>query len=93
MRDGPYHYRYSGAAAEEGCFPLACSFWMIEARALLGEREAARAHFDELVAALDRGVGVYSEMVDPVDGSYLGNLPQGLTHLALIQALTALGNG
>ena len=86
---GPYHYRYSDAKDEEGCF-LACSFWMIEARALLGQHDRAEAALDRLVAALDRGVGIYTEMADPTDGTYLGNLPQGLTHLALVMAITEL---
>ncbi|EJL29314.1 glycoside hydrolase family 15 protein [Novosphingobium sp. AP12] len=86
---GPLHYRYSGADEEEGCF-LACSFWMAEARALMGDRSGAQNRLDELTAALDRGVGIYPEMVDPRSGSFLGNLPQGLTHLAHIAALSAL---
>ncbi|MBO1081209.1 glycoside hydrolase family 15 protein [Roseomonas haemaphysalidis] len=86
---GPYHYRYSGSEVEEGCF-LACSFWMVEARALLGQRSRAQAALGRLTAALDRGVGIYSEMADPGSGTYLGNLPQGLSHLAHIMALDAL---
>jgi GH15 family glucan-1,4-alpha-glucosidase len=86
---GPYHYRYSGASEEEGCF-LACTFWQIEARALLGQRDAATRMLDAVTDALAHGVGIYPEMADPASGAYLGNLPQGLTHLALIQALTAL---
>lgn len=84
------HYRYSGAEKEEGCF-LACTFWVIEARALLGQRDAAGRQFDTAMRALDRGVGIYSEMVDPVTGRFLGNLPQGLTHLAILQAIVTLG--
>jgi GH15 family glucan-1,4-alpha-glucosidase len=86
---GPYHYRYTDVEKEEGCF-LACSFWMVEARALLGQKEEATRAFEALIAALDRGVGIYSEMVDPRTGAYLGNLPQGLTHLAVIQAAATL---
>ena len=86
---GSYHYRYSGAEKEEGCF-LACTFWMVEAWALLGEREKAGAMLDRLVTSLGRGVGVWTEMADPATGTFLGNMPQGLTHLAHIMALDAL---
>lgn len=86
---GAFHYRYTGAAREEGCF-LACTFWMVEARAILGQRPRAAAAFDAAIAGLDRGVGVLAEMVDPRSGAFLGNMPQGLTHLALIQAVAAL---
>ncbi|QGZ67067.1 hypothetical protein [Paraburkholderia acidisoli] len=37
-------------------------------------------------------IGVYPEMVDPQTCEYLGNLPQGLTHLAVIQALATLAS-
>ena len=63
---------------------------MIEAHALLGNKEHARQALHAAVEALGPGVGVYSEMIDPDTGAYLGNIPQGLTHLAAIQALTAL---
>lgn len=87
---GAFHYRYSGVEKEEACF-LACTFWMIEARALLGQREAAQAAFDAATEALDsRGAGLYAEMIDPDTGHYLGNMPQGLTHLAVIQAAVTL---
>ncbi|SFP93233.1 glycoside hydrolase family 15 protein [Sphingomonas rubra] len=85
-----FHYRYSGASKEEGCF-LACTFWMVEARMLLGQRERAEAQFAAAMATLGaRGVGTYAEMIDPDSGAYLGNLPQGLTHLAVIQAIATL---
>ncbi|MDF2640438.1 MAG: hypothetical protein K0R64_3422 [Novosphingobium lindaniclasticum] len=86
---GPLHYRYSGADQEEGCF-LACSFWMVEAKAILGQRQAAESAFDELVRILSVGDGVYPEMMDPQSGEYLGNIPQGLTHLAAVHAIMTL---
>ncbi|WBO24655.1 glycoside hydrolase family 15 protein [Sphingomonas abietis] len=88
---GPYHYRYHGASREEGCF-LACSLWMVEARALLGQQDEAERAYERLIAAMDRGVGIYAEMADPGDGHYLGNVPQGLTHLALVMAITSLAH-
>ncbi|WP_112383191.1 glycoside hydrolase family 15 protein [Sphingomonas carotinifaciens] len=86
---GAFHYRYTDVDREEGCF-LACTFWMIEARAMLGQKAEAEAAFEAAIEKLDSGVGVYAEMIDPDTGAYLGNMPQGLTHLALIQAAATL---
>jgi GH15 family glucan-1,4-alpha-glucosidase len=89
LGDGPFHYRYSGMREQEGSF-LACSFWMVAARAQLGQRQEARVRFDRLTAALSHGNGVLSEMIDPATGAFLGNLPQGLSHLAHLMALSVL---
>ena len=85
---GPFHYRYTGADAEEGCF-LACSFWLVEAKALLGRTDEAKAAFEALLDNLD-SCGIYPEMIDPRSLEWLGNLPQGLTHLAMIHAAVSL---
>lgn len=85
---GPWHYRLSTTRQEEGCF-LACSFWMAEARALLGQKADAEAAFAALIDGLD-SEGVYPEMIDPETGEWLGNLPQGLTHLAIVHCAVAL---
>jgi GH15 family glucan-1,4-alpha-glucosidase len=86
---GPFHYRYSGMEQEEGCF-LACSFWVVEARALLGDCEGARARMTALTEALEGHVGIFPEMIDPETGAFLGNLPQGLSHLAHVMAMSVL---
>ncbi|HYC96821.1 glycoside hydrolase family 15 protein [Brevundimonas sp.] len=91
LRSGLFHHRLSGVQDSEGCF-LACSFWIIEAKARLGRREEAAADFEALVVALG-GVGVLPEMAEAGTGRWLGNMPQGLTHLALIQAAAALTQG
>ncbi|MDQ2755135.1 MAG: glycoside hydrolase family 15 protein [Actinomycetota bacterium] len=92
LGDGPHLYRFSGAAAVEGAF-VACSFWMVSALALVGRRDEAVALMDELVDSIPNDVGVLSEMVDPATGSFLGNLPQALSHLALVNAAITVQTG
>lgn len=86
---GHLHYRYTGMDSEEGCF-LACSFWMVEARVLLDQRDKAFALMSGLRARIGDAPGILPEMIDPDSGEWLGNMPQGLSHLAALQASLAL---
>lgn len=84
---GPLLYRFSGAEKEEGTF-VACAFWMVAALAETGRIGEAQELMGELVP-LANDVGLYAEMIAE-DGSFLGNLPQGLSHLALMTAALTL---
>ena len=88
---GPHLFRYSGAAEEEGVF-LACSYWMVSALHLVGRAEEAYKLMEELMSA-PNDVGLLAEMLEPESGAFLGNLPQGLSHLALLNAAITVTNG
>ncbi len=85
---GPHLYRYSGQQAQENCF-VACGFWEVEALARLGRSRAAVALMDELVAT-GTDIALWSEQIEPASGALIGNVPQALSHLALINAACAI---
>ena len=81
---GPLMYRYTGADSEEATF-VSCAFWTASALACIGRQDDAVDLMNELVD-LGNDVGLFSEMIEPDGGAFLGNFPQGLSHLALINA-------
>ncbi len=89
MRDG-FVMRYrtestdDGLPAGEGAF-LACSFWMVSALKMLDRNDDAKRMFDRLLA-LRNDVGLLAEEYDPKEQRQLGNFPQALSHISLINA-------
>lgn len=72
----------------EGAF-LPCSFWLADSYLLTGRRTEAEALFERLLA-LGNDVGLFAEEYDPRTQRMLGNFPQALTHMALVNTARLL---
>ena len=75
-------------AGGEGAF-LPCSFWLADAYVLTGRRAQGEALFERLLA-LANDVGLLAEEYDPRERRMLGNFPQALTHMALVNSARLL---
>jgi len=92
LADGPFVYRYRSESGvdgihgePEGSFTV-CSFWLVSALVEIGELDRARANCERLIASAST-LGLYGEEIDPATTRHLGNFPQALTHLSLINAV------
>jgi GH15 family glucan-1,4-alpha-glucosidase len=72
----------------EGTF-LPCSFWLADSYLLSGRRQEGEALFERLLS-LSNDVGLFAEEYDPRSKRMLGNFPQALTHMALVNTARLL---
>jgi GH15 family glucan-1,4-alpha-glucosidase len=96
MRNGLL-LRYDTGTSDDGLPPgegafLACTFWLVQALSLLGRRDEAKRKFEELLA-LRNDVGLLSEEYDTRHKRLVGNFPQALSHIALVNAALELTQG
>ncbi|PRY70178.1 GH15 family glucan-1,4-alpha-glucosidase [Glaciihabitans tibetensis] len=93
MRDGLLlRYRtesgVDGLSGDEHPF-LACSFWLAEQYARSGRLGDATALMDRLLGFAN-DLGLLSEEYDASTGRAVGNVPQALSHLALVRTADAI---
>ena len=96
MQDG-FVLRYDSSKTKDGLPPgegafIVCSFWLAENYALQGRQDKAEALFERLLA-LRNDVGLLAEEYDPRTKSFLGNFPQALSHLALVNTAHRIARG
>ena len=71
-----------GLPPGEGAF-LPCSFWLADNLAMAGRQDEATALFERLLS-LCNDVGLIAEGYDTTECRLIGNFPQAMTHVALI---------
>jgi GH15 family glucan-1,4-alpha-glucosidase len=91
---GGFIQRYETAGGLDGLPPgegafLACTFWLADDLALIGEYDQARALFERLLA-LRNDVGLLAEEYDPILARQVGNAPQAFSHVSLVNTARAL---
>ncbi|MGQ4809190.1 Trehalase [Candidatus Entotheonellaceae bacterium PAL068K] len=68
---------------------IVCTFWMINALYLIGDKEYAQRMFDNLLKQSNH-LGLLSESIEVYTGRLTGNFPQAYSHLALVQSAFTL---
>jgi GH15 family glucan-1,4-alpha-glucosidase len=81
-------YRYIPEESEfhqpEGVF-IICTLWLVNVLAQMGRQDEAEALFSRVTETAN-DLGLFAEEFDPDTGEMLGNFPQALTHLSVINA-------
>jgi GH15 family glucan-1,4-alpha-glucosidase len=88
LAQGHYVRRYKteetpdGLTGDEGAFTM-LTFWLIGALLFSGQVRKALGLFQDILKHANH-LGLYSEMMDPGTGEFLGNFPQAFSHIGLI---------
>ncbi len=91
LRRGDFLLRYDRAddfGVPDTAF-LVCTFWWIQALAMLGERERALHEFERLLGARNR-FGLLSEDIDVRSGKLWGNFPQTYSMVGIVMCAMRL---
>ena len=91
LRRGDFLLRYNRAddfGEPETAF-VVCTFWWIQALAMLGERDRAVQEFERLLAARNR-FGLLSEDIDVRTGRLWGNFPQTYSMVGIVMCAMRL---
>ena len=81
-------YRHDDGFGEPTVAFLMCTFWRVEALALLGRLAEARSLLDT-VRKVASPLGLFSEDVETETGRLCGNFPQAYSHVGMIHAAFA----
>jgi GH15 family glucan-1,4-alpha-glucosidase len=86
--------RYPTEVADDGLPPgegafLPCTFWLVDALALIGRRDEAAELFERLLG-LCNDVGLLAEEYDQQAGRLVGNFPQAFSHIGLVNSALLL---
>jgi GH15 family glucan-1,4-alpha-glucosidase len=89
LSNNGFLYRYVPEQSEfgqpEGAF-IICTLWLVNVLAQMGRQEEAEALFSRVTETAN-DLGLFAEEFDPKTGEMLGNFPQALTHLGVINAV------
>jgi GH15 family glucan-1,4-alpha-glucosidase len=68
---------------------LVCTFWLVDALAMVGRRDEARALYERLLACRNH-LGLMAEHIDPRSGEMWGNFPQTYSMVGIINCAQRL---
>jgi GH15 family glucan-1,4-alpha-glucosidase len=90
LMHGGWLFRYAtddGFGQPSVAFTI-CTFWMVEALAMVGRKSEARELLARVIGAMP-ALGLLSEDYETKDGRMWGNFPQAYSHVGLIHAAFA----